>query len=617
MIGREKRVLLRHYLEQGVPKAAIARDVGVSRETIYRWIATGQLDRDLDDEAVRYRPRVPAPSRLDPYKGIIDTRLADYPRLSAVRLFNEVRAAGYPGGYGQVKRYVRKVRPREPVEPVRRFETPPGHQGQVDFADFRLPWGKRHALIVVLGYSRRMWLKFYERQTMPVVMRGLEASFAYFGGVPSELLFDQMKAVVIGDKRDEGGRLVENPEFLSFSRHWRFRIRACRPYRAQTKGKVERPVRYLRDNFFYGRDFVSDDDLNARALLWLDSVANVRIHGTLKERVADRFDRERLCLSPPGPLALPSRGAAAGAPDDPDPATHGTPGCGGRTPAAVRVRRDHGRDLVKARSRSTRIAAQLADLKMPGALEALDEVLAGVDGGGTTAAEAIERLLAAQITLRNSRRLATAMRSSRLPAIKTLADFDFSFQPSVKREQIDSLHELGFLERKENVVFLGPPGVGKTHLAISLAIAAAESGRRVYYGTLTDLIDSLEEAEAAGRLNHRLKTLTHPALLVVDEIGYLPVTRSGAILFFQLVNRRYEHASTVLTSNKGFEQWGEILHDEVMAAALLDRLLHRCHMVNIRGNSYRMRRHAELSKAIHPTASRAVSADRSEHGGTR
>ena len=197
-----------------------------------------------------------------------------------------------------------------------------------------------------------------------------------------------------------------------------------------------------------------------------------------------------------------------------------------------------------------------------------------------------------------------------------LADFDFSFQPSVKREQIDSLHERGFVERRENVVFLGPPGVGKTHLAISLAIATAESGRRVYYGTLIDLIDSLEEAQTAGRLNQRLKTLTHPALLVVDEIGYLPVTPSGAILFFQLVNRRYEHASTVLTSNQGFERWGEILQDEAMAAALLDRLLHRCHIVNIRGNSYRMRRHAELSKAIHPTAARAMSAERSGDGET-
>ncbi len=297
MIGREKRVLLRHYLEQGVPKAAIARHVGVSRETIYRWIATGQLDRDLDDEAVRYRPRAPAPSKLDPYKGIIDTRLADYPRLSAVRLFNEVRAAGYPGGYGQVKRYVRRVRPREPEEPIQRFETPPGHQAQVDFAEFRLPWGKRHALIVVLGYSRLMWLRFYERQTMPVVIRGLETSFAHFSGVPSELLFDQMKAVITDDKRNEGGRLVENPEFLRFSGHWGFRIRACRPYRAQTKGKVERPIRYIRNNFFYGRDFLSDDDLNARALLWLDGVANVRIHSTLKERVADRFERERPYLN--------------------------------------------------------------------------------------------------------------------------------------------------------------------------------------------------------------------------------------------------------------------------------------------------------------------------------
>ena len=135
------------------------------------------------------------------------------------------------------------------------------------------------------------------------------------------------------------------------------------------------------------------------------------------------------------------------------------------------------------------------------------------------------------------------------------------------------------------MVFLGPPGVGKTHLAISLAITAAENGRKIYFGTLTDLVDSLEEAKAAGRLNRRLKTLTHPALLIVDEIGYLPVTQSGAVLFFQLVNRRYGHASTVLTSNKGFEEWGRILGDEVMAAALLDWLLHRCHIVNIRATA--------------------------------
>jgi DNA replication protein DnaC len=252
-----------------------------------------------------------------------------------------------------------------------------------------------------------------------------------------------------------------------------------------------------------------------------------------------------------------------------------------------------------------KLRAQLADLKMPGALEALDDILAGVDSGTLHAAAALDALLAAQITLRNNRRLQTAMRSSRLPAAKTLTDFDFTFQPSIKREQIESLHTLGFVERRENVILLGPPGVGKTHLALSLAVAAAQSGRRVYYGTLADLIQSLEEAQLAGRLAQRLKTLVFPALLVVAEIGYLPITRTGAMLFFQLIARRYERASTVLTSNKSFEEWGDIFGDEVMAAALIDRLVHHSHIVNIRGNSYRMRHRAELAQLIQPSHERS------------
>ncbi len=191
-----------------------------------------------------------------------------------------------------------------------RFETAPGRQGQVDFAHFRLPWGKRYALIVVLGYSRLLWVQFYTRQTMKALMHGLESSFSYFGGVPSELLFDQMKAVVIEDGRYDDGALVENPEFMRYAYHWNFRIRACRPYRAQTKGKVERPIRYLRESFFYGRTFTSDDDLNAQALHWLETEAKVRSHGTLKERPLDRFERERLLLEPLAtrpyhPLVLP------------------------------------------------------------------------------------------------------------------------------------------------------------------------------------------------------------------------------------------------------------------------------------------------------------------------
>jgi DNA replication protein DnaC len=250
------------------------------------------------------------------------------------------------------------------------------------------------------------------------------------------------------------------------------------------------------------------------------------------------------------------------------------------------------------RTQRDTIRGMLADLKMPGALEAIDGILSEIDGGHVAATEAISRLLTAQITLRNNRRLQAAMRSSLLPAVKTLDTFDFSFQPSIKREQIESLHELNFVDRHENVVLLGPPGVGKTHLAISLAIAAAQRGRRVYYGTLIDLITSLEEAQAAGQLARRLAVLTHPSLLVVDEIGYLPISHTGAVLFFQLMNRRYERASTVFTSNKGFAEWGAVFGDDVMAAALIDRVLHHCHLVNIRGNSYRMREHTELYSAL-------------------
>ena len=141
---------------------------------------------------------------------------------------------------------MRGVRPHEVQKPVVRFETPAGHQGQVDFGRFRLPWGIRHALLVVLGYSRLLWLRFYSRQTMPVLFEGLESAFDRFGGVPRELLFDQMRTVVVSDDRSSGGGLVLNAEFLRFAAHWGFVPRSCRPYRAQTKGKVERPIRYVR-----------------------------------------------------------------------------------------------------------------------------------------------------------------------------------------------------------------------------------------------------------------------------------------------------------------------------------------------------------------------------------
>jgi len=296
MYGREQRVLLRHYLERGLSKAEVARELGVSRRTVYHWIESGQLDRDLDNAPVQYTPRPAVICKVDAFRPIIEARLAEFPKLTATRLFDEIRAAGYDGGYTQVKEYVRRVRPAPTPDPVVRFETPPGHQAQVDFAEFRLPWGKRYALLVVLGYSRLMWLQFYTRQTMAVLMGALEEAFAFFGGVPAELLFDQMKAVIIEDDREIGGKLLENAEFMRFAAHWDFRIRVCRPYRAKTKGKVERPIGYVRESFFYGRHFLNDADLNAQALSWLERTANARLHRTTAEVPRVRFERDERVL---------------------------------------------------------------------------------------------------------------------------------------------------------------------------------------------------------------------------------------------------------------------------------------------------------------------------------
>jgi transposase len=269
---------------------------------MYRWIKAGLLDQPIEAIQARYTPRPRTATKLATYTALIGTRLAEFPRLSGARLLAECRAAGYTGGVTQLRAFVQRLRP-SPEASVVRFETEPGQQAQIDWAHCRLPWGVRYALVVVLGYSRLLWMQFYPRQDLATLMLGLDACFTAWGGTVSELLFDQMRSVLTRDDRLTGGGLVHNLELLRFARHWGCRVRVCRPYRAQTKGKVERPIRYLRDNFLYGRTFVSDADLNAQLLAWLATVANARQHATTHWIPTEQFasvERPRL-------LPLPSR----------------------------------------------------------------------------------------------------------------------------------------------------------------------------------------------------------------------------------------------------------------------------------------------------------------------
>ena len=254
-----------------------------------------------------------------------------------------------------------------------------------------------------------------------------------------------------------------------------------------------------------------------------------------------------------------------------------------------------------------RLTANMDRLRLPRARAVLLDVAQTAQTEAYSYLQMLDALLEEEVACKEQRRLDTAFKISGLPFIKTLDDFDFSFQPGLDRQQIASLFDLTFLSRHDNVLFLGPPGVGKTHLAVALAVKCCQAGQTIYYTTMADLIEKLKADHNAGRTG-RTRCHLRASLVVVDEVGYTPIGREECHLFYRFVAARYEKASTVITSNKAFGDWAELFHDPVLVTAILDRLLHHSVVVNIKGHSYRLR--GKVSRPA-PTASEA-SRDASE-----